>query len=140
MLVFYTDAIHKEFWVKYLVIFYLFSRIDGFKWHLIGGLCKNIQLMLEFLKVLFLVLHFLYYILLTFLMIFSVRLLSMLMRLMSDTSHLIYGNNLSRLPELNSDLCNTVFWVRKWLVDFNNGKTQLVSFHQSNNSGATDVK
>ena len=29
---------------------------------------------------------------------------------------------------------------RKWLVDFVAGKTQLVSFHQSNNTGAIDVK
>ena len=29
---------------------------------------------------------------------------------------------------------------RKWLVDFNAGKTQLVSFDQSNNAGAIDVK
>ena len=28
----------------------------------------------------------------------------------------------------------------KWLVDFNAGKTQLVSFGQSNNTGAIDVK
>ena len=31
-------------------------------------------------------------------------------------------------------------WCRKWLVDFNAGKTQLVAFDQSNNTGATDVK
>ena len=31
-------------------------------------------------------------------------------------------------------------WGRKWLVDFNAGKTQLVSFDQSKNTGATDVK
>ena len=31
-------------------------------------------------------------------------------------------------------------WGRKWLVNFNVGKTQLVSFGRSNNSGATDVK
>ena len=31
-------------------------------------------------------------------------------------------------------------WGRKWLVDFNTGKTQLVSFDQSNNAGAIDVK
>ena len=31
-------------------------------------------------------------------------------------------------------------WGRKWLVDFNAGKTQLVSFDQSNNIGAIDVK
>ena len=29
---------------------------------------------------------------------------------------------------------------RKWLVGFNAGKTQLVSFYQSNNTGAIDVK
>ena len=31
-------------------------------------------------------------------------------------------------------------WGRKWLVDFNAGKTQLVSFDQSNNTGTIDVK
>ena len=31
-------------------------------------------------------------------------------------------------------------WGRKRLVDFNAGKTQLVSFDQSNNTGAIDVK
>ena len=31
-------------------------------------------------------------------------------------------------------------WARKWLVDFNAGKTQLISFDQSNNTGAIDVK
>ena len=31
-------------------------------------------------------------------------------------------------------------WGRKWLVDLNAGKTQLVSFDQSNNTDATDVK
>ena len=29
---------------------------------------------------------------------------------------------------------------RKWLIDFNAGKTQLVSFDQSNNNGAIDMK
>ena len=31
-------------------------------------------------------------------------------------------------------------WDRKWIVDFNAGKTQLVSFDESNNTGAIDVK
>ena len=31
-------------------------------------------------------------------------------------------------------------WGKKWLVDFNAGKTQLVSFDWSNNSGSIDVK
>ena len=31
-------------------------------------------------------------------------------------------------------------WGKKWLVDFNGGKTQLVSFDRSNNNGSIDVK
>ena len=31
-------------------------------------------------------------------------------------------------------------WGRKWLVDFNAGKAQLVLFDQSNDTGAIDVK
>ena len=40
-----------------------------------------------------------------------------------------------------SDIYLTPLYVsRKLLVDFNTGKTQLVSFDQSNNTGAIDVK
>ena len=42
--------------------------------------------------------------------------------------------------ELESDLRDTVDWGKKWLVDFNAGKTQLVLFDQSNNNGSIDVK
>ena len=42
--------------------------------------------------------------------------------------------------ELESDLRNTVNWGKKWLVDFNAVKTQLVSFDWSNNNGSIDVK
>ena len=31
-------------------------------------------------------------------------------------------------------------WGKKWLVNLNAGKTQLVSFDQSNNNGSIDVK
>ena len=31
-------------------------------------------------------------------------------------------------------------WGKNWLVDFNAGKTQLVSFDRSNNNGSIDVK
>ena len=31
-------------------------------------------------------------------------------------------------------------WGKKWLVDFNAEKTQLVSFDRSNNSRSIDVK
>ena len=42
--------------------------------------------------------------------------------------------------ELGSDLQYTVDWGRKWLIDFNAGKTQLVSLDQSNNIGPIDGK
>ena len=42
--------------------------------------------------------------------------------------------------ELEFDLRDTVDWGRKWLVDFIAGKTQLVFFDWSNNTGAIDVK
>ena len=37
--------------------------------------------------------------------------------------------------ELESDLRDTVDWGKKWLVDFNAGKTQLVLVDRSNNNG-----
>ena len=42
--------------------------------------------------------------------------------------------------ELESDLQDTVDWGKKRLADFNVGKTQLVSFDQSNNNGSIDMK
>ena len=42
--------------------------------------------------------------------------------------------------ELESDLRDTVDWGKKWLVDFNAGKTQMVLFDWSNNNGSIDVK
>ena len=38
--------------------------------------------------------------------------------------------------ELETDLRDTMDWGKKWLVDFNAGKTQLVSFECSSNTGA----
>ena len=48
--------------------------------------------------------------------------------------------NLELASELESDLPDTVDWGKKWLVDFNAGKSQLVLFDQSKNTGAIDVK
>ena len=42
--------------------------------------------------------------------------------------------------KLESDLRDTVDWGRKWLIDFNAGKTQLVLFDWSNNNGSIDVE
>ena len=43
--------------------------------------------------------------------------------------------HLELASELESDLRGTVHWGRIQLVDFNAGKTELVSFNQSNNTG-----
>ena len=42
--------------------------------------------------------------------------------------------------ELESHLQDILDWGKKWLVNFNAGKTQLVSFDRSDNTGAIDVK
>ena len=99
-----------EFQFRYLALFLLFSVVDGFEWFWMESLHNNTQLMLQFLKGLFLVLHFSCCILLTFWMMLSVILLSMLMILLSI------------------------------LVDFNAGKTQLVSFDRSNGNDSIDMK
>ena len=108
MLVVLTNLSFIEFQVRYLAFFYLFTVIDTFRLFWMGSLQDNIQLMLEFLKASVLVRHFSY----TFptLMIF-------LMMLFSEQ--------------------DTVDWGKKWLVDFNDGKTQLFSCDSSDN---TDVK
>ena len=102
MLVLLKNITRREFQVRYLALF-LFSVIDSFSWFWMGSLHKNIQLILEFLKAPFLVLHFSYYTLMIFLMMLSVILLSMLMILLSILSiirHLIWGN-LNWLLNLN---------------------------------------
>ena len=98
---------------------------------------------MRLLKAPFLVLHFSYYVLMTFLAMFSVLLVSMLMILLST---LIFDQasdlwqQLEVTPELESDLRDIVDWSGNWPVDFNAGKTQLVSFDQSNNTSSIDVK
>ena len=86
----------------------------------------------EFLKTPFLVLHFSCYTLMAFLMMLSVILLSMLKILLS-----ILGVIKQLAFELKSDLRDNVDWGTKWLVDFNAGKTQLVSFDRSNNTNGS---
>ena len=101
MLVFFTNLSLMEFQVRYSALFLLFSVIDDFTWFCwMESLHKNIQLMQEFLKAPFLVLHFSYYTLMTFLMMLSVILPSMLMILLSILGAiglLICGNNLNWL-------------------------------------------
>ena len=134
MLVFLTNLSLLEFLVRYLVFFPLFLVIGGFGWVWMGNLHKNIQLTLKCLKGPFLDLHLSYYALVTFLMILSVILLSLLIILLSSC-----GNNQSWLLELKL-IYKTLDQGRKWLVDFSAGKSQLVSFDWSNNTVAIDVK
>ena len=92
MLVFFTNLSLMESQVRYLALFLLFTVIGNFVWFLMGNFHKNIQLMLVFLKGLFLVLHFSYYTLMTFLMMLSVILLSMLMILLYTLNWLLNLN------------------------------------------------
>ena len=55
--VFFTNLSFMEYQVRYSALFLLFSVIDDFEWFWMESLHKNIQLMLEFFKALFLVLH-----------------------------------------------------------------------------------
>ena len=52
----------------------------------------------------------------------------------------VIRHQLELASELESDLQDTVDWGRKWFVDFNAGKTQLVLFDWSKKTGAIDVK
>ena len=92
-----------EFLVRYLASFLLFSVIGAFGWFWMGNLHKNIQLMLELFKALFLVIHFSYYILMTFLMMLSVILLSILPTLYSNQASGL-KQQLELASELESDL------------------------------------
>ena len=108
----FTNLSLMESQVRYLALFLLFSVIDDLEWFWMENLHRNIQLMLEFLKAPFLVLHFCYYTLITFLMMLSVILLSVLMILLSILSvirHLICGSNLNWL--LNLHLIYKTLWT-----------------------------
>ena len=126
MLVFFTILSLTEFHVRYLA---LKDCIEQF-W--MGSLLKN-PVNAGVSKALFLVLHFSYYTLMTFLMMLSTMIL---LSTLSMIRHLICGNNLNWLMNL-SLIYETLDWCSKWLVVyFNTGKTQLVLFDLSNNTGA----
>ena len=54
--------------------------------------------------------------------------------------HLILWQQIEMASELEYDLRDMVDWGKKWLADFNAGKTQLVLFDWSNNNGCIDMK
>ena len=83
---------------------------------------QNIQLILEFLKAPFLVLHFSYYTLMTYLMVLYVILLSVLMILLSTLSvfkPLICDNNYNNfnvgITQLNLTGLITLLLIWKWM-------------------------
>ena len=143
MLVFFTNLSLIGFQFRYLALFLISSVIDGFEWFWMESLHKNIQLMLEFLRVLFLVQHFSCYTLMTFLMVLSVILLSMLILILSTVNvirHLIFGNNWNWLQNLN--LIYEILLAEEWkdLLISMPKKTQLVLFDWSNKNDAIDAK
>ena len=79
----FTDLSLMEFQMRCLALVLLFAVIGGFEWLWIGSLEKNIQLILEFPKGSFLVLHFFFYALMTFLVMLSVILISMLLSMVT---------------------------------------------------------
>ena len=89
-----------------------------------GSLHKNIMLKLEFLTASFLVLHFSNYKLMTFLMICNTAIYADDITLYSKCNQASdLWQQLELASELEFDLWDTEDCDRKWLVDFNAGKT-----------------
>ena len=115
-MVVFTNLSLMEFQVRYLVLFLLFSVIDSFQWFWMESVHKNIQLMLEFFKVSFLVLYFSYY---TFndlpgdvtcdVAIYADDTTFYFVIRWSGIRHLICGNNLNWLWNLS--LINETLWT-----------------------------
>ena len=125
MLVFFTNLSLMEFLVRYLALFLIFSVIDGYEWFWMESLHRNIQLLMEFLKAPFLVLHFSYYTLMTFLTMLSEILLAIkviLLSVLSVIRYLICGINLN------------------WLLNLNLIYKTLWAGVKSNSNGSVDVK
>ena len=106
------------------------------------SLHKNLNLVLEFLKALFLVMLFSYYTLdLSDGVIYIIAIYADNTTLYSKCDPVSDSWQQLKLGfELESDPQDTAEWGRKWLVDFFTGKTQLVSVDLFNNTGAFYVK
>ena len=119
MLVFFTNLSLMEYQVRFLVLFLLFSVIDGFKWFWMGSLQKNIPLILGPT-------------------LFRLYINDLLVNVICD--NVICGYNLNWL--LNLNLIYETLWTGAGssLLIFNAGKTQMVLFDRSINTGAIDVK
>ena len=49
-------------------------------------------------------------------------------------------NHYDQLPSVQNHFGQFQVSMHNWFIDFNGGKTQLISFDLSNNSDATDTK
>ena len=106
-LVFFTNLSIMEFQVSYS----LFSVINCFEWFWMESLRKSIKFMLQFPKAPFLVLCFFYYHLWPswwcYLWCYQLPMLMLLLSILSVIRHLICGNNLDWLLNLNL-ICETL--------------------------------
>ena len=130
------------FKVRRLALFLLFSVIDNIKWFWMGSLHKNNAGVSQgsVVSPTFFLLHYTS-------MTFPDDAICHIPNYADDTTLCSNSDQVSDLwqqlelaSELESDLGDTVDWGRKWLIDFNAGKTQLVSFDWSNIIGTIDLK
>ena len=91
-----------EFQVRHLALFCLFSVIGKVSWFWMQNLHKSFQLILQFLRTLFLVLHFSYYTLMTFF-------LMMILISDDDTMLMILISTLNLIMHL---ICGKTWWLR----------------------------
>ena len=130
-----------EFQVKNLVLFLLFSVIDGFVWFWMESRHKNVPVNAGVPQgsILDPTLFLLYINELPDDFICDIVIYA------DDNTLYSKCDQTSNLwqqlaSEVESDLWDTVDLGKKWLVGFNAGKTQLVSFDWSHNNGSIDVK
>ena len=143
MLVYFTNLSLMEFQVRYLTLFLLFSVIRQLQVVLEGKPCQEYPINVGAPQGFIIgpTLLLLYINDLPEDVIFNIA-------IYADDATLYFKcgqasdlwQQLELASELESDLQDTVDQGKKWLVDFNAGKTQLVSFYRSNNNGSIDVK
>ena len=118
-----------------------FLVIDNSNWFWMGSYSINIQLMLSLLNALYLGTCFSYSTSMTFFIMLFVTLLSKLMILLSIlnvTRLLICGNSYNWSLNLNLTYKALQTVLGLLIFNFNAGKTQIVSFDNENNCGATE--
>ena len=139
-MVFFKNLSLMEFLVRYLALLLLFSVIGGFEWFSMGNLHKNLPGVPQ-RSILGPTLFLLYINDLPDDVICNIAIYADATTFYSKSDQASdLWQQLELASELESDLRDTVDWGRKWLVDFNAGRTLLVSFDRSKNTGAIDVK